>query len=226
MITVDAIRQMIAARADAVLRRVRSTVRRAVLTALDNSGGMAAGSFSITDDETDTADQVELINSPGVSYRPAAGGEAILLAVGGNAENYVALPFVRGQRLAGEDIDDGEVALYVGNAGQVVHLKADGSVLVRGAEVGGGDGGRIELKANGDVVAVPSATGKVLLGDGAATKKLALADEVDARLTAIQATFDAHVHAGVTVGPGSTAVTPTLINPLAPTGSTNVYGKG
>ena len=223
MITADAIRQMIGARVDAVLRRVRSTVRRAVLTALDNSGGMAAGSFSITDDETDTADQVELINSPGVSYRPAAGGEAILLAVGGNAMNYVALPFVRGQRLSGSDIDDGEVALYIGNAGQVVHLKADGSVLVRGKEVGGGDGGSIDLQATGDVVAVPSTTGKVLLGDGAATKKMSLLDE----LNSLRDAFNTHTHPTAPPGVVSTPTpVPTIIPVPLFVGSTNVYGKG
>lgn len=44
-----------------------------------------------------------------------------------------------GQRLTASDIDGDEVALYVGNTGQVVPLKKDGSVVVRGKEVGGGD---------------------------------------------------------------------------------------
>lgn len=226
MITEETIQRYVNAAARREGARLAGVVRRGVLGDLDNKPGTAAGAFSITDDETDLADGVEVINPPGLSFRPKKGTEAILLALGGNAAVRVAFPFVRGQRLTAGDIDEDEVALYVGNTGQVVHLKKDGSVVVRGKEVGGGDGGSITLKANGDIVAAPSSTGKVLLGDGAATKKLALADEVDARFAEVKAKFDTHVHPGVTVGMGSTGSTATPTGPLPPTGSTNVYGKG
>lgn len=226
MITPGAIRQMIESVVGPLRARCRGAVRRAVLNVLDNGDGMAHGSFSITDDDVDVADRVELLNPIGLSFQPAKGTEAIILAVGSNAANRVAIPFVRGQRLAGEDIAEGEVALYIGHDGQVVHLKADGSVVVRGQEVGGSSGGTVVLKANGDVVVTPSAAGKLFLGEDGAAKKVALADDVDARLGNLQAAFDTHVHPGVTPGPGSTAVTPSLVGPLAPTASTNVYAKG
>lgn len=224
MITEETIRGYVNNAARQQGARLAGTVRRGVLGDLDNMPGTATGAFSITDDETDVADGVEVINPPGLSFRPKKGTEAILLALGGNAAVRVAFPFVRGQRLTVDDIDEDEVALYVGNTGQVVHLKKDGSVVVRGKDVGGGDGGSITLKANGDIVAVPSAAGKVLLGDGAATKKLALADEVDARFASIQQKFDTHNHPTAPVGPVSPPSV--LIVSLAPTGSTNVYGKG
>lgn len=226
MITASAIKQAIANVVDPLRARVAGVVRRAVLRTFDNGPGMATGAFAITDDDIDVADEVEVINPIGVSFRPGKGVEAILLAVGGNPAHRVAIPFARGKRLTGDDIVEGEVALHIGIDGQVVHLKQDGSVEVRAKKVGGSSGGSIVLKANGDVVVVPSAAGNVFLGKDGAAKKVALADDVDARLTAIQAKFDAHVHPGVTAGPGSTAVTATPIGVLAPTGADNVYGKG
>lgn len=223
MITEETIRGYVntAARREAV--RLAGVVRRGVLGDLDNTPKTATGAFSVTDDETDLVDGVEIINPPGLSFRPKKGTEAILLAIGGNAAVRVAFPFVRGQRLTASDIDEDEVALYVGNAGQVVHLKKDGSVVVRGKEVGGGDGGTITLKANGDIVAVPSATGKLLLGDGSATKKVSLVDE----LNALRDAFNTHTHPTAPPGVVSTpTVVPTVI-PVPPfAGATNVYGKG
>lgn len=229
MITEETIRGYVNNAARREGARLAGIVRRGVLGDLDNKPGTATGAFSITDDETDVADGVEIINPPGLSFRPKKGTEAILLALGGNAAVRVAFPFVRGQRLTASDIDEDEVALYVGNTGQVVHLKKDGSVVVRGKEVGGGDGGSITLKANGDIVAVPSAAGKVLLGDGAATKQLALAQDVDDALAAIRSAFNSHQHPTAPVGPVSTPTPIPGVVPIpapGPTGSTNVYGKG
>lgn len=228
MITLATIKQMISSAVDPLRARLNGVVRRAVLNSLANTTGLAEGDFAVTDADTDTIDKVEVWTPVGVSSRPAKGAEAILLAVGGNAGVRVAFPFVRGQRLT-NDIDENEVALFVGNEGQVVHLKKDGSVVVRGKKVGGGDGGSVTLKANGDIVAVPSAAGKVLLGDGNATKKLALADDVDDALAAIRSAFNSHQHPTAPVGPVSTPTPIPGVVPIpapGPTGSTNVYGKG
>ncbi len=174
-------------------------VRRGTMNSLSNGGTMATGQFELTSDEQ--VDSVETINPPGLSFRPE-GAEALVVAVGGDPTNLVAIPWVRGQRLAGDDLAPGEVALYIGNAGQLVRLKA-----------------------NGDVVVTPGSGGRLYLGEDGATKKVALADDVDAALASIKATFNAHVHPGVTAGPGSTAVTPSLIGVLAPTGATLIHGK-
>jgi phage gp45-like len=229
VITLSTIKQYVASVVDPLRARVNGMVRRAVLSSLSNTSGLAAGSFSITDEDTDVADEVEVLSPVGVSSRPKKNAEAILLAVGGNPAVRVAIPFVRGQRLTGGDISDDEVALYIGQAGQVVHLKADGSVLVRSKDVGGGDGGSITLKANGDIVAVPSATGKVLIGDEAASKKLALDNPVAAALADLRTAFNQHTHPTAPVGPVSppTAIPGVIPVPApGPLGSTNVYGKG
>ncbi len=220
------IKQAIAGVVDPLRARVAGVVRRAVLSTFNNGPSMATGNFAITDDDVDVADEVEVLNPIGLSFRPGKGVEAIIFAVGGNPAHRVAIPFARGKRLTGEAIEEGEVALHIGVDGQVVHLKADGSVEVRGKKVADEAGGCVILKANGDVVVTPSAAGDVFLGEDGATKKVALADDVDARFASIKATFNGHVHGGVTVGMGSTAVTPTQIGVLAPTGAANVYGKG
>jgi phage gp45-like len=198
-ITLAAAKQLVAQAASKLERRARGMVRRAVLNALDNSGGLAIGSLELTEDEL--VDSVEILNPPGLSFRPE-GAECIVLAVGGDPSNLVAIPFARGKRLEGDDLEAGEAALFIGVAGQVVRLKA-----------------------NGDVVITPGVGGKVYLGEDGATKKVALADDVDARLSAIQAAYDAHVHPGVMAGPGSTSPTPSLIGPLAPTAATLIHGK-
>ncbi|MBL9102170.1 MAG: phage baseplate assembly protein [Myxococcales bacterium] len=213
--------QYVDAAVDVVWNRLVQMVSLGTLSALDNTPGVQLATMKL--DADDDAFEATVYTPPGISSRPAAGAEAIVLAVGGNASNLFVLPIVRGQRLTGDDLAEGEVALFIGVAGQRVHLKLDGSVEIRASTDAGGS---IVLKANGDVVATPGASGGLYLGDEGATKKVALADEVDARLNTIQATFDAHVHSGVTAGMGSTAVTPTLIGPLDSTAADNVYGKG
>lgn len=223
---IDACRQMIENAVGPLRARCRGIVRRAVLRTLSNGTKMATGTFAITDDDVDVADGVEVLNPIGVSIRPGAGVEAVLLAVGGNPAVRVALPFARGQRLTGDALAEGEVALHIGVAGQVVHLKLDGSVEVRAST---GAGGSIVLKANGDVVLTPSATGRVYLGQDGAAKKLALADDVDAAFADIRLAFNVHTHPTAPPGIVSTpTVVPTVIPipPIPPTGSTNVYGKG
>jgi phage gp45-like len=199
VVTLQAVRQLIAQEIAKLERRVRGTARHGTLNALDNSSGVAQGQYELTEDEQ--VDRVETLNPPGLSFRPE-GAEAIVIAIGGDPSNLVAIPWVRGQRLTGDDLAAGEVALHIGVAGQMVRLKA-----------------------NGDVVITPGAGGKIYLGEDGATKKVALADDVDARLSAIQAAYDTHVHSGVTAGPGSTGPTPSVVGPLAPTGATLINGK-
>ena len=223
MITTNTIRQMLAAKIEPLVARARGTVRRAVLRVLDKKpdAGLARGQFELTKDEV--VDNIELIHPIGVSSRPAAGAEALVFAVGGNPNNLVALSWVRAQRMSDDDLAQGEIALYIGNGGQKVHLLNDGSIEITAKAP---NGGAVVLKANGDIVVVPGAGGQLYLGEDGAAKKVALADDVDARLATIAARFDTHVHPGVLAGPGSTAVTVSLVGPLAPTGADNVRAKG
>lgn len=217
MVTVQDVRRIVAQEMAKLERRQRGSTRMGTLNALDNEEGMARGQLELSEDEQ--VDGVELIMPPGVSSRPE-GAEVLVFAVGGDPQNLVGIPYVRGQRLTGEDLEPGETALYIGTTDQVVRLKTDGSVLVQS----GTNGATILLKADGNVVVTPSAGGQIYLGQDGAVKKVALADDVDTALSTIRATFNAHVHAGVTVGPGSTAVTPSLIAALPPTGATKIRG--
>ncbi len=200
--------------------RIDNAIARGVVKNLDDTAGLARGQSTTAADQV--ADDIEFVTPYGISFRPAAGAETIVWSIGGFAGHLLGMIFDRRIRLKAT-LAEGEVALHIGNAGQVVHLKADGSVEVRASDDAGGS---VVLTALGDVIVTPGTDCGVFLGDGAATKRVALADDVDARLADIQAKFDAHVHPGVVAGPGSTAVTVTLIGPLAPTASDNVYGKG
>jgi len=69
---------------------------------------------------------VEVLQPFGVASRAPANGVVILLAVGGDQGDYVALPTGSpGNRMAG--LEEGEVAIYCEN-GSRVHVKKDGTV--------------------------------------------------------------------------------------------------
>lgn len=58
-----------------------------------------------------------------------------------------------------------------------------------------------------------------------ATKAVALAEDVDARLGDLQAAHDGHKHGGVTTGGGTSAVPDLIVGPLAPTGATKARAE-
>lgn len=212
--TVRAVKAIVDQCVEPLKARVRGAIRRAVLLSLDNSGGLLKGQLELTKDEL--TDSVELISPPGLSIRPE-GAEVLAFAISGNAGNLIGIPWIRGKRLTGGDIEAGEVALHIGNADQVVRLKNNGDVLVQA----GTNGGTVLVKADGDIVVTPGAGGEILLGGN---KKLATADEVEANFDQIKNLYNTHVHGGVTPGPGSSAVTPSLIGALSPVGTTTVKG--
>lgn len=196
------VRAMIDKAVDSLRARVRGIVVQGVVKALTDGAGFQRVQIDGRADEV--IDDVEALSPHGFTSRPAAGAEALVFAVEGNAANRVALLFSRSTRL--KTLEEGEAALYVGNAGQLVHLKA-----------------------NGDVVITAGAGGAVYLADGAATKRVALAEEVDDRLGKLQLGLDTHVHATAAVGP-PVAPTPVPgvmpVGTLAPTNATDVYAKG
>lgn len=216
MITLDTVRQAVKAAVDPLRARARGMVRRAVLLALDNGGGLARVQVELTKDEL--ADGVELLSWPGISIRPE-GAEAIVLSIGGNPSNLIAIPSQRGKRLTGDDLEPGEVALHIGVTDQVVRLKNDGTVLLQSGTdkaklelrpdatvvaSSGPDGATVTLKPNGDIVLTPSATGKIFHGTTGATRRLAYADEVYDAFQSVQNDIQLHVHSGVMAGPGTT----------------------
>lgn len=196
---VNAVRTLVREEVRRIRGQVLGAVARAVVSAINTSGGSTRATVDLRADEQ--REDVELLEPYGFTSCPHAGSEGVALMVGGDSAHHVVLAVGdRSLRLRG--LETGEVAMYA----------ADGQVVL--------------LKANGDVVITPAVGGGVYLGDDGATKRVALADEVDARFATIKTLYNTHVHAGVTVGPGSTGTTPSVIGVLAPTNSSNVYAKG
>lgn len=221
-ITLRTIRDIVRAEVRPLMARVGNGIARGVLKVLDDDTGLARGQSTTQADQV--ADDIEFLTPYGLSFRAATGAETLVMSIGGSARHLIGMIFDRRIRLKGE-LAEGEVALHIGVADQLVHLKADGEIVIRA----GTDGGTITVKPNGDIVIEPGAGKDVYLGDGAATKRVALADDVDDRLAALQTAFDAHVHPTAAPGPVSppTPVPGVIpVGALATTASTNVYGKG
>jgi phage gp45-like len=219
MVTLADIRKLVAQEVLKLERRQRGSSRLGTLNSLDNAEGMATGQLELSEDEE--VDSVEILNPPGVSFRPGAGAECVVLAISGDPTNLIAIPFVRGQRLTGNDLEAGEIALYIGNADQVVRLKTDGSVLLQS----GTSGATLLLKADGNVVVTPSAGGQIYLGADGTPKKVALADDVDARFAALRTSYNTHTHLGVTAGPGVTGIPGAVLAPIATVAATKIHGE-
>lgn len=200
MITMQTIRDAVEGAVRPLRDRVRGLVVRGAVKLLVDSGGLQRVQVACTAGEV--AEDVEVLAVPGFTARPAT-AEALVLSVGGNVSHRVALIFDRTTRLAGE-LAVGEAAMHVGVTGQVVHLKA-----------------------NGDVVATPKAAQKVLLGDAAAAKHVALAEDVTARLDALAAAINGWVPVPNDGGAAlkEVALTAWLAGSNA-CASDNVYAKG
>lgn len=75
---------------------------------------------------------VEILGQFGVSSRPPAGGEMVVLAVGGDQGDLVGLPVqAPGNRLGG--LQEGETAVH-NHKGDRIHFKADGTVEGKSAK--------------------------------------------------------------------------------------------
>lgn len=170
--------------------RLNNATARGMVKELDDTTGLARGQSSTVADQV--ADDIEFVGPYGLSFRPAAGAESIVWSIGAGANHLLGMIFDRRVRLK-DTLIEGEVALHVGVGGQVVHLKADGSIVVRGKDVGEGDGATVTLTTAGDVVVTPAATKKVLLGSSDATDFVALASLVKDRLDDLKIAFNTWV---------------------------------
>jgi phage baseplate assembly protein V len=169
-------------------------VKRAVVEIVNDSSKLQTVQVTLLADEAD--DAVEHFQPYGLSARPPAGSEAIVLAVGGNTDHPVAV-VVSDRRSRFKVGANGETAIYT-DKGNRVHAKEDGSIA-----------------------AVPELAGLVHLGADAAAQFVALAADVKARLDKIQADYDVHTHSHG-AGPGTTGVPVPLIGALAPVAATKV----
>jgi len=126
-------------------RRVMLAIGRAVLRAAAGAGGL-----QITLLAGETRAGVEHVQPYGLSTLPLAGAEAVVLSVGGNRDHPLAV-VVDDPRHRPPGLAAGEVCLHAAQpAAQRLHLRADGSVLLRTHLL------RIEadlVEVTGDVVA-------------------------------------------------------------------------
>lgn len=199
MITLQTIRDAIAREVAPLRARLRGLAVRGLVKVLDDSAGLQRAQVSCTADEV--SDGVEVVTPPGLTARPST-AEALVISVGGNPQHRLALLFDRTTRYKGE-LAVGEAALHMGHGDQLVLLKA-----------------------NGDVVVVPQAAAKVLLGGAAATKHVALAEDVTARLDALAAAITAWVPVPMDGGAALKAALASWLAGSNLVASDNVYAKG
>jgi phage baseplate assembly protein V len=102
----------------------RGIVARAAVRSTNDKGGSQTATVEVHR-HVERSD-VEVLGVSGVSTRPPAGGEAIVLAVGADQGDLVALPLqAPGNRMGG--LEEGEVAVH-NLKGDRTHYKKDGSI--------------------------------------------------------------------------------------------------
>lgn len=155
-------------------RRVMLAIGRAVLRQADDAGGAQRLQVSLLAGET--RGEVERFQDYGFSSHPIAGAEAVVVSVGGNRDNPVAV-VVADRRSRPQGLAAGEVCIHSHIAGQRITLKADGSILIQSAA-------KVRLEApTVEVVGAVTVTGDVVAGG---------------------ISLRTHTHPGVTTGGGST----------------------
>lgn len=102
----------------------RGIVARAAVRSTNDKGGSQTATVEVHR-HVERSD-VEVLGVSGVSTRPPAGGEAIVLAVGGDQGDLVALPLqAPGNRMGG--LEEGEVAVHNLKGDRTLYKK-DGSI--------------------------------------------------------------------------------------------------
>lgn len=167
-----------------IKRRLSLVVGRAILQAISDDTGLQILRLSLGKDET--IEGVERIQNYGFSSVPDAGAEVVVLCVGGNRGQAIAVG-VDDSRERKKGLQAGDVAVYR-KGGDFILLKSSG----------------IEIHSSGSVV-VDAPT--VNLSNAGTLKALITEDLI--------AYFNGHTHAGVTTGPGVTATPLPQIGALA-----------
>jgi phage baseplate assembly protein V len=173
-------------------RRLRLAISLAFVQRVDDSHGLQGLQISLLPGEIKNG--VPRVQEYGFTSVPEAGAEAIVLALGGDRANLVAIA-VDDRRYRPTGLAAGETVLY-SKFGQRVWLKADGSIELTPAA------GQ-PVKVNGDLTAsgAINAGGNVIAGgdvqDSAGT------------IAAARQVFDAHVHPEQGVAGNPTTLPPT-----------------
>ena len=107
---------------DPLKRKIQLMIGRAVITAIDDTGGLQRVQLQGLAGEV--LDSRERVQEYGLTSRPLPGAEAIIASIGGNRTNTVVIA-TDDRRYRVELDTDGEVCLY-DDQDQRVHLKRDG----------------------------------------------------------------------------------------------------
>lgn len=131
-LSTEEIRRLVARLMAPTIRRANLMVSRAVVRRIDDGGLMQRLQLTLFGDDdgedVEVADDVEHVQPYGVSFVPPANSEAVVLAVGGNRDNLVALGAVsRAHRPTGAA--EGEGGLYT-MEGWKVFCDKDGNVYL------------------------------------------------------------------------------------------------
>ena len=118
---IPAVRQLLAP----LHRRVMLMVNRAVLSAINDAGGVQIVQVQLLDGEV--RDGVECFQQYGHASVPFAGAEGVMVSVGGSHDHGIVIA-VEDRRYRLKNLAPGETALY-DDQGQKVHLTRNGIVV-------------------------------------------------------------------------------------------------
>lgn len=105
--------------------KVRLMVGRAIIALVNDTGAVQTAQVQLLADEVQ--DDAERIQQYGLTSKPHAGAEAVVVFAGGNRDHGLIIAVEdRRYRLTG--LEDGEVALY-DDLGQKFHMRRNGIVI-------------------------------------------------------------------------------------------------
>lgn len=177
-----------------MMKKLRSLIRIGKI-ALVSPG--KTQSLQIETTKGETLDNVKFIEPYGFTVIPPNGSETVIVNVGANGGNPVAL-VVGGRLFRLQDLKQGEVALYT-DEGDKIHLKRGHEIAVKATKfVIDAD----EIQMNGKV-----SISKTLDVEENIKSKAEIADKTG-NMTAIRTVYNAHAHKDSANAPTTPPLTP------------------
>ena len=183
---------------DWIRNRLASMVRLTTIRGRDAKGIYSCDGYRHPDDPESVV-VAKRAQHYGLCSEPPNDGTcvAVAVAVGGGASNRVA---VAEYSTNTPEIEEGEVVLWT-KFGQ-----------------------RLLLNKDGDVIVIPAAGRKMLLGSATGTDPVVLKSELNSQLSTLKTWLNGHTHP-VPAGPGTSSVASTPIGTLSVNGSSNTEAK-
>ena len=183
---------------DWIRNRLASMVRLTTIRGRDAKGIYSCDGYRHLDDPESVV-VAKRAQHYGLCSEPPNDGTcvAVAVAVGGGASNRVA---VAEYSTNTPEIEEGEVVLWT-KFGQ-----------------------RLLLNKDGDVIVIPAAGRKMLLGSATGTDPVVLKSELNSQLSTLKTWLNGHTHP-VPAGPGTSSVASTPIGTLSVSGSSNTEAK-